>query len=89
MSRTAAPRTCCPTHRDTCQFGREHEWSGPFLLDDGRPTEDGVWSKPDDVKCRNCGGVCTAETPDPLAAAMADPEGRALVQAIHNRKAEA
>lgn len=24
---------------------------------------------------------------DPLAAAMADPEGRALVQAIHDRKA--
>ena len=29
------------------------------------------------------------QTPDPLAAALADPEGRALVQAIHDRKAEA
>ena len=54
-----APRTCCPTHRDTCNFGRQHVWAGPFYLDDG------TWSHPDDVKCFDCDGVCTAGRPVP------------------------
>lgn len=53
-----APRTCCPTHRDTCNFGKQHVWAGPFLLDGG------TWSHPDDVKCSTCEGVCTAERPE-------------------------
>lgn len=52
-----APRTCCETHRDTCNFGRQHHWHGPFYL------EDGTWSHDDDVKCADCGGICVAERP--------------------------
>lgn len=61
MSTPTKPRTCCPTHRDTCQFGRPHVWAGPFLLDAGRPLNGAVWSQPEDLKCSTCGGVCTAE----------------------------
>jgi len=49
------PRTCCPTHKDTCRFGRDHLWAGPFLL------EGGGWSHPDMLKCGYCDEVCSAE----------------------------
>lgn len=51
-----APRTCCLTHRDTCNFGRQHIWAGPFIQDDG------TWSEPDVYKCAECGGICTADS---------------------------
>lgn len=54
-----APRTCCPTHRDTCNFGRAHLWAGPFLRTDN------TWSHPDDLLCSTCGGTCTADRPGP------------------------
>lgn len=58
---TTKPRTCCQTHGDVCGFGRDHVWSGPYLLDEGRDTEQGKWSQPGDVKCTSCGGTCTAD----------------------------
>lgn len=51
-----APRTCCPTHRDTCNFGRDHLWSGPF-----RDPLTGEWSHPEDFWCATCGGICTGD----------------------------
>ena len=60
-----APRTCCPTHTDTCRFGRPHQWAGPFLLDGGRPVNGHIWSHPEDVHCVPCGGTCTGDRTDP------------------------
>jgi len=57
----AAPRTCCPTHTDTCKFGRQHVWCGPYLLDAGKPVNGEVWSHPNSVKCAYCNGTCDAE----------------------------
>ena len=48
-----APRTCCPTHTDTCRFGRWHTWS------EGWYSETGVWQE--SSKCFNCDGVCDGE----------------------------
>ncbi len=51
------PRTCCTTHNDTCRFGRDHAFAGPFLLGKGE------WSHEDDVKCGICDGVCYGDRP--------------------------
>ena len=55
VRKPTAPRTCCETHRDTCNFGRWHVWGIGFYQDDG------TWSRPGDAKCQTCGGICTAE----------------------------
>lgn len=65
MSTTDTERTCCPTHRDRCRFGREHFWAGPFLLDGGKPVNGETWSHPDDVRCHVCEGVCSGNRPAP------------------------
>lgn len=69
-----AERTCCPTHTDTCRFGREHVWAGPFLLDGGRPVDGQVWSHPDDVHCAACAGTCTGNREEHPVADDADRE---------------
>ena len=49
----AKPRTCCPTHNDTCKFGRPHVWViGNHV--------DGVWL-PESVLCGTCGARCQDE----------------------------
>jgi hypothetical protein len=61
VRKPTAPRTCCLAHTDQCRFGRDHVWAGPFLLDGGKPVDGRLWSMEGDVKCANCGDICTAE----------------------------
>lgn len=61
MTTEQSPQICCPTHADSCRFGRQHVWAGPYLLDGGRPVDGQIWSHEDSVKCHACGGICNAE----------------------------
>lgn len=66
-SRTRKPvaeRTCCPTHTDTCQFGREHRWSMGWI---GGPKSGVGIGEPgwhDSMLCIVCTGVCVADMED-------------------------
>ena len=61
VRKPTAPRTCCPTHTDTCKFGRQHGWSmgwigGPYSIN---PNSEPGWH--DSMHCSDCGGFCMAE----------------------------
>lgn len=60
---TTKPRTCCTTHADNCKFGRDHSFSGPFLLNEGYMVDGKQWSHEDDMKCTTCGGICYGDRP--------------------------
>lgn len=56
-----APRTCCETHTDTCQFGRDHRWGmgwigGPLS---GLGVGEEGWH--DSMICATCKGICVAD----------------------------
>lgn len=53
VRRPARPRTCCPTHNDTCQFGRPHVWCWGNMID-------GVWVA-ESMICGTCGARCVDE----------------------------
>lgn len=53
------PRTCCPTHNDTCRFGRDHVWAGPYYQPNG--TRWSTWRDDGSVICAECGAICEAE----------------------------
>lgn len=61
VRKPAAPRTCCPSHTDTCKFGRDHQWASPWL---GGPLSGLGVGEPgwhDSEICAGCLGVCTAD----------------------------
>lgn len=56
-----APRTCCPTHTDACQFGREHRWSMGWI---GGPKSGLGIGEPgwhDSTICVTCKGICVGD----------------------------
>lgn len=59
--RPTAPRTCCPTHTDTCKFGRDHRWSIGWIggPKSGLGIGDEGWH--DSTICGECKGICTAD----------------------------
>ena len=55
------PRTCCPTHRDTCNFGREHRWGIGWIggTRSGLGVGEEGWH--DSAICSACLSICTAD----------------------------
>lgn len=53
------PRTCCTTHRDSCDFGRQHSWTEIAVRDSSRPVNPDMM--PGDWWCARCEGYCTTE----------------------------
>lgn len=56
-----APRTCCPTHTDTCRFGRDHLWSFPWIGGPKSGLGIGTEGWHDSSICHGCMGICVAD----------------------------
>jgi len=61
IRKPTAPRTCCPTHTDTCRFGKEHRWAAGWI---GGPLSGVGIGEPgwhDSSLCVTCNGICTGD----------------------------